>query len=161
MSGGAGTSVQRPTSKRPFPPPPRLASTTAMDLADVPNDAMLREMQRRLDCLTRPEKRVILVGAQALGAQRARRLSVCNSITTSGVASCRSRLAPRAGPPGCGKGTQSPKIKARRPQTRRPLRLCAHDRGSVALTSCATRPGARRRSTACVTSQPVTCCVRL
>jgi hypothetical protein len=35
-----------------------------MDLADVPNDAMLREMQRRLDCLTRPEKRVILVGAR-------------------------------------------------------------------------------------------------
>ena len=41
-----------------------LASTAAMDLADVPNDAMLREMQRRLDCLTRPEKRVILVGAR-------------------------------------------------------------------------------------------------
>jgi len=38
-----------------------------MDLADVPNDAMLREMQRRLDCMTRPEKRIILVGAR-LGA---------------------------------------------------------------------------------------------
>ena len=41
----------------------RAPSATTMDLADVPNDAMLREMQRRLECMARPEKRVILVGA--------------------------------------------------------------------------------------------------
>jgi cytidylate kinase len=46
------------------------------DLAEVSTDALMREVQRRLDCQSKPDKRVILVG-----------------------------------PPGCGKGTQSPKIK--------------------------------------------------
>ncbi len=35
----------------------------AMDLSEVPADAMLREMARRLACLDKPEKRIILVGA--------------------------------------------------------------------------------------------------
>ena len=46
-------------------------------LAEVSTDALMREIQRRLDCQSKPDKRLILVG-----------------------------------PPGCGKGTQSPKIKA-------------------------------------------------
>ena len=46
------------------------------DLAEVSTDALMREVQRRLDCQSKPDKRVILIG-----------------------------------PPGCGKGTQSPKIK--------------------------------------------------
>ena len=67
-----------------------------MDLADVPNDAMLREMQRRLDCMTRPEKRVILVGAllRLCNAARPAPLVVLLSLER-GVACCRSRLAPR------------------------------------------------------------------
>ena len=95
---------------------PRIASAAAMDLADVPNDAMLREMQRRLDCMTRPEKRVILVGAL---------LPLCSARGSCFAAATRERrsvlsltpCATCAGPPGCGKGTQSPKIKACRPRT--------------------------------------------
>jgi hypothetical protein len=34
-----------------------------MDLSEVPADALLREMGRRLECLNKPEKRIILVGA--------------------------------------------------------------------------------------------------
>ena len=44
---------------------------------EVSTDALMREIQRRLECQSKPDKRLILVG-----------------------------------PPGCGKGTQSPKIKA-------------------------------------------------
>ena len=83
--------------QQPFPcRSPRLASAAAMDLADVPNDAMLREMQRRLDCMTRPEKRVILVGAllRLCNAARPAPLVVLLSLER-GVACCRSRLAPR------------------------------------------------------------------
>ena len=46
-------------------------------LHEVSTDALMREIQRRLECQSKPDKRLILVG-----------------------------------PPGCGKGTQSPKIKA-------------------------------------------------
>lgn len=46
------------------------------DLSEIPTEVILKEMQRRLDCLNKPEKRLILIG-----------------------------------PPGSGKGTQSPMIK--------------------------------------------------
>lgn len=48
-----------------------------IDLSDVSVDDLMKEVQRRLECATKPEKRVVLIG-----------------------------------PPGCGKGTQSPMIKA-------------------------------------------------
>jgi adenylate kinase len=49
---------------------------TMANLEDVPNDALMTEVLRRLRCATKSEKRLILIG-----------------------------------PPGCGKGTQSPVIK--------------------------------------------------
>lgn len=47
-----------------------------VDLSEVPVDALLKEVSRRLECARKPERRLILIG-----------------------------------PPGCGKGTQSPIIK--------------------------------------------------
>lgn len=48
----------------------------SVDLTEVPVDALLKEVSRRLECTRKPERRLILIG-----------------------------------PPGCGKGTQSPMIK--------------------------------------------------
>ena len=33
-----------------------------MDLVDVSTEALMREVQRRLDCQTKPDKRLILIG---------------------------------------------------------------------------------------------------
>lgn len=48
----------------------------SLDLSEIPTEGLVHEIQRRLECLTKPEKRLILIG-----------------------------------PPGSGKGTQSPMIK--------------------------------------------------
>ncbi|KAL6775877.1 hypothetical protein ACKKBG_A18880 [Auxenochlorella protothecoides x Auxenochlorella symbiontica] len=48
----------------------------SVDLAEVTTEQLIHEVQRRIECLNKPEKRLILIG-----------------------------------PPGCGKGTQSPAIK--------------------------------------------------
>eukprot|EP00898_Chlorokybus_atmophyticus_P002845 jgi/Chlat1/3561/Chrsp234S03556 len=52
------------------------AKQAAQDLSDLATETLLSELKRRLDCLLKPEKRLVLVG-----------------------------------PPGCGKGTQSPILK--------------------------------------------------
>jgi adenylate kinase len=75
-----------------------------MDLTEVSADAMLREMARRLECLSAPEKRIILVGTHARRGSVPPRLIIVCWLTCSRAC---------AGPPGCGKGTQSPKIKSR------------------------------------------------
>jgi adenylate kinase len=56
------------------PPDPTMSAAA---LQEVSTDALMREITRRLECQSKPDKRMILIG-----------------------------------PPGCGKGTQSPKIKA-------------------------------------------------
>ena len=40
-----------------------------MDLSEVSVDELLAEVQRRLECQTKPEKRVILIGAVVPGSQ--------------------------------------------------------------------------------------------
>lgn len=38
-------------------------ASSAEALMDVPTDKLMKELQRRLDCLSKSEKRIILVGA--------------------------------------------------------------------------------------------------
>jgi adenylate kinase len=33
-----------------------------VDLSEVPVDALMKEVQRRMECASKPEKRIILVG---------------------------------------------------------------------------------------------------
>ena len=40
-----------------------MAATQAV-LAELPTEALMREIQRRLECTSKPEKRLILVGAR-------------------------------------------------------------------------------------------------
>lgn len=35
---------------------------TAMDLSELPTEALVKEIERRLDCLTKPERRLVLIG---------------------------------------------------------------------------------------------------
>jgi adenylate kinase len=34
----------------------------ALDLSELPTEALVKEMERRLDCLNKPEKRLVLIG---------------------------------------------------------------------------------------------------
>lgn len=34
-----------------------------MDLSEIPTESLVHEVQRRLECLNKPEKRLILIGA--------------------------------------------------------------------------------------------------
>lgn len=36
---------------------------SALDLAEVPTEQLVKEVQRRMECLNKPEKRLILLGA--------------------------------------------------------------------------------------------------
>ncbi len=101
-----------------------------MDLTEIPQEALLRELSRRLECLRKPEKRLVLIGAPGTcpcarcaapraaaaaprparpRARRRRRLAPARRPAASPT---RLSTLPRAGPPGSGKGTQSPAIKA-------------------------------------------------
>lgn len=50
------------TPHTPFPPSFLHPPTMAADLAEVGTADLLAEVQRRLDCADKPEKRIILVG---------------------------------------------------------------------------------------------------
>ena len=34
----------------------------ALDLSDLPTEALVKEVERRLECLNKPEKRLVLIG---------------------------------------------------------------------------------------------------
>jgi adenylate kinase len=72
----------------------------SVDLSEVPVDALVKEVQRRMECANKPEKRIILIGALPLPRGTLPAPSLTPAVSTRD-----------AGPPGCGKGTQSPKIK--------------------------------------------------
>lgn len=42
------------------------AAAPKIDLSEVSTEVLLQEMQRRLDCLNKPEKRLVLIGTVAL-----------------------------------------------------------------------------------------------
>jgi hypothetical protein len=102
----ARSSAKDPAVKMPGP-----------DLAEVPTEALMREIQHRLDCLNKPEKRVILIGEAHEQPSLAGRLPCAQEGGDAFLdPPSLSRQPPsppkrHAGPPGCGKGTQSPKIK--------------------------------------------------
>jgi hypothetical protein len=48
---------------------------TMTDLSEVSTEKLLCEMQRRLDCQSKPEKRIVLLGAHILPIARIRRSS--------------------------------------------------------------------------------------
>ena len=36
--------------------------TGALDLSDLPTEALVKEIERRLECLNKPERRLVLIG---------------------------------------------------------------------------------------------------
>lgn len=38
----------------------------ALDLSDLPTVALMKEVERRLECLNKPEKRLVLIGEQLM-----------------------------------------------------------------------------------------------
>ena len=45
------------------PPKEQPTMAAAMDLSELPTEALVHEMQRRLECLNKPERRLVLIGA--------------------------------------------------------------------------------------------------
>ena len=85
----------------------------AAHLEDVSAEELIKEVQRRIDCQTKPEKHVILIGTSPpLGS-----LLLCMHLPIGSAGSMDQTIFRshhslfNAGPPGCGKGTQSPKLK--------------------------------------------------
>ena len=110
----------------------------ALDLSEIPTGDLVHEVQRRLECLSKPEKRLILIGERCTAANwpiappsASLRRALEPSWTTIALErvlrspstrcalqpfshdsfSLASPLSPYAGPPGSGKGTQSPALK--------------------------------------------------
>ena len=53
----------------PAPAPASAETMSKVDLSEVPVEALLKEVSRRLECAKKPERRLILIGAR-LGGQR-------------------------------------------------------------------------------------------
>ena len=62
------------------------------DLLDVPTEELLKEVQRRLECQTKPEKRLILVGQQHISSacMFAMEVTRCNASVVKDGLACRS-----------------------------------------------------------------------
>jgi hypothetical protein len=94
------------------------------DLTDVRTEDLLAEVQRRLECSAKPEKHIILIGRfprlparrpcggarKARAAPRSRQTRCCKK-KLAALTDFFSPFHDELGPPGCGKGTQSPAIK--------------------------------------------------
>ena len=70
---------------------------SAEALESISTDDLMREVQRRIDCATKPEKRVILIGASSLSSSssleilvrsRSRSRSRSSSSSSSSSSSC-------------------------------------------------------------------------
>jgi hypothetical protein len=95
--GASASSEEKPAQQSTPMAAPNLA------LADVSTEELLRELSHRLECTKKPEKRLILIGGSA----------TTHSLKPPVHSVISSIIQPLhcAGPPGCGKGTQSPRIK--------------------------------------------------
>ena len=58
------TSVDSRSGVQGFVPrhPSHLVATMPLDLSEIPVEELVHEVQRRLECLSKPEKRLILIG---------------------------------------------------------------------------------------------------
>lgn len=84
-------------------------------LAEINTEDLMKEVERRLSCLSKPEKRLVLIGT-AMGANHSEyavRSSVYPVRCLQPKKRCleRKHASMHTGPPGSGKGTQSPFIK--------------------------------------------------
>lgn len=87
----------------------------SVDLAEVTTEQLIHEVQRRIECLNKPEKRLILIGGWMhggiAGAQDPIRLPGQGGGPVHQISIFTPLPYTSPGPPGCGKGTQSPAIK--------------------------------------------------
>lgn len=85
-----------------------------MSLAQVSTSALLEEIKRRVKCSEKKETRAILVGAWRTNRNAAGSTAPQRRISAPAAAALaaapNSALPSPAGPPGCGKGTQSPRL---------------------------------------------------